>query len=221
MPKIALLGRMGSGKSELAKRLIEHFGAAKVALGDALKEQVVQYGLVPDGKIDKSRDRATLQNYGQFRRGEVRAFDYHNGHAKLIRFDGIDDVDDYDRAFIIRNINAPGYLGRDIGLAYADFWIDLLAPTVADLALQGTSIVNDDIRRMNEWQAFKDWGFTMVKVQCDEEIRIQRLIARDGGYDASRMNDISESETDHLPYDVLIDNNDTIERAWRTLLGVI
>lgn len=219
MLKVALFARMGSGKSELAKRLVEEFGAKKVALGDALKQQVIQFNLTPDGKIDKARDRGTLQDYGQFRRAENRGFKFHNGEAKLVELEVVRRK--WDEAFLLRDTGNPKYQARtDIGFAYPDFWVDILAPEVGRLTREGIAIVNDDIRRPNEWQAFKDWGFTMVKVHVDEEIRIQRLIARDGAYDPSRINDISEAEIDNLSYDVLIDNNDTIEKAWRTLKGV-
>lgn len=203
---------MASGKSEIASKIISTFApyeVQKVSLGDAVKAQIVQYGLTPDFAINKFRDRAILQSYGQFRRGEIREFNFHNGRAKLRP-----NSHGKDESFL--EVNGSSVF---VGFSYPNYWIDILAPTINNFKSVDIPIVNDDIRRMNEYLAFKNWGFTIVKIESSEEIRIHRLIKRDSNYDVTRMEDISEREIDILPYDILIQNNDTIDKAWNTLLS--
>src|ERR1700722_19858778 len=69
--KIAFKGPMGAGKTALANALVKKHGGVRLAFGDKLKEEVIELNLTPDGKIDKLRDRKVLQNFGQFRRGEI------------------------------------------------------------------------------------------------------------------------------------------------------
>jgi dephospho-CoA kinase len=208
---IAFIGQMGSGKTALAKRFADEFGARKIALGDPLKADVLKYGLVPGNEINKATDRHILQSYGQLRRGEVVAFNYYDGMVS-----------------IVEDVAYQGWNSKNgvniIGPCYLNYWVDQF---INNLSWQDIRIpiinthVNDDIRRLNEVVAIKNIGFKIIKVNVDDDVRLARLTARDGSFDPATLNDISESEIPSLPYDVAIDNNATFEEAWDSLLKVI
>lgn len=218
--RIALFGRMGSGKSELSSRLTDF---TKIAWGDAVKSEALAYGLTHDlSKIDKSKDRAVLQSIGQMRRGEIEDFFFPSGHAYMTvtpygKFAWID----YHTARWDTETGKSIPQHRLLGPCYADYWVDQALPRIKAYLEVDKQIVNDDIRRWNEFNALKSLGFLMVKVHACSEVRIQRMLLRDDGVDLKTLNDISESELDALPFDVIINNNDTIEEAWNSLLDII
>jgi dephospho-CoA kinase len=59
---ISFTGKLGSGKSVIAKHLEAHYGFTVVSFAGPLKEIVKSFS--PDGKIDKVRDRRILQELG-------------------------------------------------------------------------------------------------------------------------------------------------------------
>lgn len=59
-------------------------------------------------------------------------------------------------------------------------------------------VVVDDVRFVNEAEAMLNWGWTLVYLDCPDEIRIQRCTKRDGVFDASRMNHPSETGVDDI-----------------------
>ena len=63
---------MGSGKTTCTDYLIKLIpNSICISFANSLKDDVVNLGLTPDGKINKARDRKILQQYGGFRRGEI------------------------------------------------------------------------------------------------------------------------------------------------------
>ena len=214
--KIALFGRMGSGKSDLGARL----GFYKVAWGDAVKEEFMLYGIGSSAqKIDKAVDRPFLQNYGQLRRGELHSFTtYNNAEVEIQVTNQGKEARLFFSSTDPRFVNGPCEI---LGPCYYDYWVDKALPKIKTLLEVNASVLNDDIRRWNEWRALKQLDFTMIKVETSEKNRIERMKLRDGAVNMDTLEDISESEIDELPYDVLINNNDTIDLAWNSLLDVI
>jgi len=210
MIKLALMGKMACGKSTLSAKFQEFYNAKRVSLADPLKEEVLRLQLTPDGKIDKARDRGLLQDYAQLRRGEKSKIFYYAGRVIIIK----------ELAYLDPNHLDAILLGR----CYSDFWVDMAKDKLNQIIhmdkflRQGSSVVVDDIRRLNELEMFKSQGFIIVKVEADDSLRLQRLIDRDGGFDASRLNDISESEIDSLPCDFSINNNGFIKESWEELV---
>ena len=68
--RIALSGKAGSGKTTLAKRLVEDFGFARLSFAGALKEELTSLlGLgLPEFEADKRKWRPLLQVWGSARR---------------------------------------------------------------------------------------------------------------------------------------------------------
>jgi len=194
MLKVGLLGKMASGKTELAQYFINTYKAQRVAFADALKADIVQYGLTPDGAIVKSRDRALLQKYGQLRRGEIL-------EINMQPFRMLYNVGGH---FVMEEIELETKF--TLGVCYANYWVDKAIDKATALAAS-SNVMIEDVRRNNEAEAMKKNGFTIFKVLASDEVRKDRLIKRDGHYHESSLHDISESEVDYIPYDFGLDNN--------------
>jgi dephospho-CoA kinase len=56
-----------------------------------------------------------------------------------------------------------------------------------------------DLRRKNEYDRAIQEGFFPIRVVCDRDVAIKRIIERDGHCDVSLLDNESESGTRHLP----------------------
>ena len=74
----------------------------------------------------------------------------------------------------------------------------------------------DDLRRENEYIALKNAGFKFVRIVADEDIRIKRLIERDGKCDVTLLYNSSENGCASIPM-TEIENNDSIEELYAQL----
>lgn len=211
MIKLAFVGKMASGKTELSQYFLDNYGGYRVAFADALKADVIKYRLTPDGEILKARDRSLLQNYGQLRRAEIANIDLmpqrilYNNQGK----------------FIIEEMEPS--VTFDLGKCYPEYWVDLAVAKALELSVTENVII-DDIRRANEAKALKDNGFTIVKIVASDETRKQRLNFRDGRFNERDLNNISESEVDKIPFDFGINNDrndDTAKNELNRIVAII
>lgn len=68
-----------------------------------------------------------------------------------------------------------------------------------------------DLQQPNEYQYLKEDGFTIVKVEADSEVHLERMRKEK---DTFRMEDLhheTESQIDSMPCDYLVTNNTTLE----------
>lgn len=77
------------------------------------------------------------------------------------------------------------------------------------------NVVITDVRQMNEVEFLKAQGYVLVKVETDEELRLQRIKEAGDDYTEEDLNHETELAVDTLPYDVLLTNNGTIEELTR------
>jgi len=199
--KLGLMGKMASGKTQLAEYFLSTYGGQRVAFADALKGDIIQYGLTPDGTILKARDRGLLQSYGQLRRGEI----------KEIQLPGR----------YLNNKEGHCFLeGREIGKSYSGYWVDQ-AMQKADTISNYANVIMDDIRRINEAEALRNHGFLIVKLYASDVTRRHRLLIRDGHFSEASLYDVSESEIDSIAHDVEINNDFNTDFSKRELDQIV
>lgn len=66
----------------------------------------------------------------------------------------------------------------------------------------------DDLRRLNEFEALVKHGFIIVRIVCDEDIRVKRLIDRDGFCDKTILYNESENGCKDLDLIEIHNNGD-------------
>lgn len=95
-------------------------------------------------------------------------------------------------------------------------WLDYLFRNAAE------PCVITDCRMPNEYEACRSRGWMMVRVVADEEMRLSRLLKRDGEVNREALRHHSESDLDDYPVDVTLDNNGSFEELYRQIerLGV-
>lgn len=165
--KIALIGKMRSGKDTVGHYLQATKGFGQFAFGTGIK-RVVEI-LYPTLDL-RMKPRKLYQDIGQ----KMREVD------PLIWINYLDrEVKRYSRSLAV---------------------IDLVP-----------DVVITDVRQMNEAEFLKAQGYVLVKIETDEEIRLQRIKDSGDNYTEEDLNHETELAVDTLPYDVLITNNGIVE----------
>ena len=158
--KIALTGKMRSGKTSIAEHLTTCYGFKQFAFADALKRfarQIFGYG--------GPKDRELLQWFGQTMR-------------------------ERDPDVWIKHLDA------DLEEYIEDSRGDI-----------GVRIVITDLRQPNEYDYCRREGYTIIRVNCPEEIRIERMIAAGDRFDQTMLDHETERYVDKFDVDYEIDNS--------------
>jgi dephospho-CoA kinase len=160
--KIAVVGKMRSGKDTLARFFEENDDAYKMAFGDGIKRVCA---LLFPVQVAQGKPRELYQEVGQY-------------------FRTIDPL----------------------------VWIKYLDNNMEIHKLYGQeNFVISDVRQMNEYEYLKAEGFTIIKVEAEDEIRKKRIIASGDQFEEKHFYHETELTVDTLPYDYLVTNNDTYD----------
>lgn len=137
------------------------------------------------------------------------------GYKKISFADGIKDIamryffmSEKDR----RLLQQIGEKMREID---PDVWVKYTLHRVEYIELD-SSVVIDDLRRMNEFEGLQREGFIVIRIEADEDIRIDRLIKRDGFCDRSLLYNESENGVAHLEFPVIY-NNGTLDELYKNV----
>jgi dephospho-CoA kinase len=139
-----------------------------------------------------------------------------NDEANQIAFgDGIKRV---ARAYFPQIVakGKPRKLYQDIGQQFRqidpDVWVKDLDRTMVNLMDLGeTNFVISDVRQMNEYHYLKQMGFTIIKVEAEDEIRKERILRAGDVLNPEDFYHETEVAVDQIPYDYLISNNTTMQ----------
>lgn len=100
-------------------------------------------------------------------------------------------------------------IDQDVWVNYVkkelDFYQDLI---------EIENFIVTDLRQPNEYDWLKSEGFTVIKVEANDEIRIERMKASGDVFEAESLVHPVEQLIKALPYDYLITNNDTLESLY-------
>lgn len=157
--KIALVGKMRSGKDTVADILQENYSFNRIAFGDKLKE--FAHMIFPHVPLDpKPRELYLFMNI-------MREF-------------------------------------------YEDVWVYHLANTYNSIKNNSHGIVITDVRQQNELDWCKRNGFTVIKVVCDDAVRLNRIKASGDVHKEEYLTHNTESSVDRLEFDDWIDNSEDL-----------
>ena len=80
-------------------------------------------------------------------------------------------------------------------------------------------IILTDVRQPNEWQWCREQGFTVVKIDCPLELRIERAMAAGDQFNVGDMFHETEQYIDQLPADITVTNVGSVgeleTKAWQ------
>jgi len=123
-------------------------------------------------------------------------------------------IDRYVFGTTIKNRERLQKIGEFFREFDPDIWVKHLIDT-ADLFKEKHLFV-DDLRRENEYEALLKNNFKIVRIVADEDLRIKRLMERDGHCDVSVLYNESESGVASIPF-FEIENSGTLEEFYEKL----
>ena len=168
--KIALVGKMRSGKDTVADILQKEYKFNRIAFGDKLKE--LAHMIFPHVPLDpKPRELYLFMN-------TMREF-------------------------------------------HEDVWVYHLANTYNSIKNNSHGIVITDVRQQNELDWCKKNGFTILKVVCDDVIRLERIKASGDVHKEEYLTHNTESSVDQLEFDDWIDNSGNLEDLHEQVVTVL
>jgi dephospho-CoA kinase len=126
--------------------------------------------------------------------------------------DGIKHIDRYLFGFGKKDRKRLQLIGEFFRSIDPDIWVKRLIETVGD----DDKFVCDDLRRLNEYEALKNKNFHIVRIVANEDVRVERLMKRDGHCDVSLMYNESENGCADLVLPE-IENNGTLEEFYAKL----
>ena len=119
------------------------------------------------------------------------------------------------------------YVGTDIGRnkISQDIWINrfvediwIAQETAKDLYNKEIKFVSDDTRFENEHLALRDAGWVGLYLDTPKDIRINRLIARDGDAQEGSLNHVSETELDSFKDELIkVDTSGSLQQSFENL----
>ncbi len=181
--KIALTGKVRSGKDTVKDYLIEKYGMVPFAFGDDLKKGFHEaYPHIPE----HPKPVRGYQLYGQLMR-----YVHKDTHWIDNCFKKIDYIAD-----VAKNYNITG--------SEIDF-----RPVITD------------VRQDNEVDRCKEEGFVLIRVNCPDEIRLERMNATGDNFTLADLQFETETAVDHFEVDYDIENGGTLEELYLQIEDVI
>lgn len=216
-PSIAFVGLRGTGKDTLADRLVKGWGYRKMSWADPVRDiAAMAYDLDPRDPVSYSAFKA-----GKFAvRRPDGSIEEITGTQVLQRI-GTDAIRDHlDADFWIKAGLRRMDQSADVWEVTSTIRYDEHSTVVTDQSAHPIRWVNTDTRFPNEVDALRSRGFRIVGLSCPEDVRRNRLIARDGLYDEAAQNHPSETSVTLDDCDMIVDVNAPIEqveqRLWDT-----
>ena len=99
-------------------------------------------------------------------------------------------------------------LGQKLREIDQNVWINLLDRRVKTMEAYGaTNFIVTDLRQLNEYEFLKENGFTIVKIEADDELRKMRMEQAGDMYTPESFYHETEVTVNAIPYDYLVTNN--------------
>lgn len=161
--RIAVIGRIRSGKNTLADMISNKYGHEQFQLGDGIKDVIINY--FPEAILE-GKPRKHYQTIGQ-------AFRELNPNIW---------IETLDRKLQFHYKVYPNY-----------------------------PVIIPDVRQQNEVEYLKKQGFTIIRLDADKEIRLERIAMSGDVFSEEQLEHETEKATDTAYYDYLVTNNDSFE----------
>lgn len=193
--RIAIAGKMASGKTTLAKYIESKYGCTRMAIADKLKEIATLHAEEMLNKPEELAKGLTAHVVDLLPEADVITF----GRA-IATLAGIfytcETVSGKNRNLLQR-------IGHDMHLFGDDIWITYLIenrlPGVDD-------VVIDDVRYPVELDLLRQEGFVLVRIEVSPNEQSRRLHNLYGYVDEKELNHPSETLLDEARYTIVIES---------------
>lgn len=112
-------------------------------------------------------------------------------------------------------------VGQDLRKYDPDIWVKYTLGQINRFCSDTDSIVITDVRQPNEVEALRAAGFTIIKINADDGLRIQRMREAGDDFKLGDLDHETERTLENLDVDLIIENNRTLPDLYNTVTEVI
>jgi hypothetical protein len=220
--KIGFSGKMTAGKTTISNQLVEKYDFVRLAIGDRIKKvanlliedtnELSKYlkGVLIPPKANKVLDFDEHVRYKTVLKHLIAMFDKDFKNALFEKESNLlyKKNADYRRLTQFVGDTVRQVCGEEI-------WCTILLNEADELINQGKKMVCDDLRLEIEYTLFKERGYTLIRLDVEEEIQKQRIITLYGTLNEESLYHNTETELDEKDFLHRIDTSfESIEETF-------
>lgn len=201
---IALSGKLASGKSTLAEKLVEEKGYLILSIGSTIKK-ITNFLIEDPDKINSYLEKKINEN----ERKELLRIIFSEFEEKFAK--GKFEKD--KKGFYVKN-NSYRKLTQFIATTFRErlgeeIWVIFVSKEANELKEKGKKVIIDDLRYKKEKEIFEEYGFKIIRINVSLENQIKRIKSRgDGIISSEQLNHHSETSLDGENFDFSIDSDE-------------
>ena len=210
--KIAISGKMCSGKTTVANMLISEFDYVRMSFGDEVKflcRDIANFNRIRNTNAPQAAKVALLKAISDdLDRITLNEKEYEDALTQVFAImEEFSDVTYYDpmgskKTDRIRDMLQK--VGTDYMRRYVNdnIWVNAVEKKIKGF---DGKIVVDDLRFPNEFEMLRNNGFVLIRLHVSREVQEQRLKKLYGRIEESKLNHPSETSLDYMMFDYVID----------------
>lgn len=211
--RLAFFGRMGTGKTTAAKYLVENHGFQRVSLASPVKA----VGAIRDELPEELWRDALILWAGKLLPDPIYDKVVNGWYHGMKPRQYLAELWYQDLKFSKDRREMYQRIGTDSGRRINPYiWINWFARHLPD-----GNLVVDDVRFRNEMNALRDLSFKVIEMRLPQEVRVVRLVERDGFFDPTTQGHASETELEGITGDAVIHNDQETPESLGYLLDEI
>lgn len=142
--------------------------------------------------------------------------DEFGGHCKIEFSDALREVTDivYPETKGTKDREKLIAVGQHMRKLDKDVWVNIVERKIKEVENEfgkDMPIIVSSVRQPNEVEMLERNGFVLIKVEADEDIRIQRCLNAGDSFNIESFNDYTETALDDVGFDYVIKNNEGLE----------
>lgn len=210
---IAFSGKMSCGKSTISSALSHQYGYQVLSIGSSIKE--TSKLLITDKKalydylyVMLDDKVAARRIYNKLLATYLFKFNYFSRRGKWKR----DNKGHFIKTNAYRKLlqTVATILRNNFG---DDIWVKFFAKSANRLSEEGTKVICDDLRLPLEKRILSDSGFSIIRINVDENERIERIKKLYGEISSESLNHPTETALDNDVFDFTISTSEnTVEQ---------
>lgn len=105
-----------------------------------------------------------------------------------------------------------------------DIWVNIVERKIKEVENEfgkDVPIIVSSVRQPNEVEMLERNGFVLIKVEADEDIRIQRCLDAGDSFSIESFNDYTETALDGMDFEYVIKNNEGLEHLKKCINHIV
>lgn len=197
--KIAISGKMTSGKSTIAKALAFNHGYKVFSIGDGIKKvstylvnnQLNEAKKYLETSMEKEKLEKVLERYtNMYENFKNRPFEK-------------DENNQYIKTETYRELTQR-LAAETREVCGESFWFQMSLIKANEMIENGEKVICDDIRLKDEKELFEQSGFKIIRLEIEKEEQFKRMENLYGKINEERLNDKTETALDDEEFDLKI-----------------